>query len=324
MLRALPELGKIDGRAVMQARLCDGELSVTILSLGCITQDWRVAGAPVVLGFADPAQYIENKYYFGAVVGRVANRIAGGRFLLNGRVVLLDQNEGTTHLHGGAHGLSTRNWAMEADRDNAVRLSYTSPDGEEGYPGAIEFTVTIRLRGHTLSYQMTGMPDRATPINLAQHNYYALGGPIWEQRLHIAARSFTPTDAHGIPTGEIAPVAGTRFDFNTPHQMPPGETIDMNLVLEPGAAPEIQAPNGRHLRMRTDQPGVQLYNAAHLHRVAGGHNGQVYDHFDAICLEPQHFPDALNHSGFAPIICTPEHPYRQALHVEISKDAARC
>ncbi|MHC0054741.1 aldose epimerase family protein [Actibacterium sp. D379-3] len=325
MIRALPQLGRIDGRAVHQARLVEGDVAVTLLSLGCITQDWRAGNVPVVLGYADPAAYLHNPTYFGVIAGRVANRTAHGRFTLNGRPVRLSKNEGANHLHGGTRGLGARNWAMEGDGANAVRLTYRAPDGEEGYPGAVDFSVTVRLSGHRLSYAMDGRPDRPTPINLAQHSYYNLagGGPVWDHRLHLPATGFTPTDAQGIPTGAVAPVTGTRYGFNAPRLLgdaDPGHLgSDVNLVLAApgGPAATLTCANMR-LRLWTDQPGMQLYNAMHLTRTPGGHDRRVYDRFHGLCLEPQHFPDSLNQPRFPPIICTPDRPYRQRLTVEIA------
>lgn len=330
MIRTLPELGEVDGRPVCTAVLQDGEVQVSLLSLGCITADWRVGGRPVVLGYADPVRYLTDGNSFGIIAGRVANRIAHGRFPLAGQTVQLDCNQPPHHLHGGVRGLGKRNWMVEAAGDRTARFTYRAPEGEEGYPGAVDFTVTVSLDGHRLSYAMEGRPDRETPVNLAQHSYYNLtGGTVWEHELHLAAPAYTPTDETLIPTGEIAPVTGTRYDFTTPRTLgaaDPGHAgTDMNLVLNSRRNIEDPAATlragGLKLRLWTDQPGVQLYNAMHLGPTPGGHDGRVYDRFHGLCLEAQHFPDSPNHPSFPSILCTPDTPYRQALMVEIAPEA---
>lgn len=327
-MHPLPELGQIDAQEVHEACLRDGDVTVSILSLGCITRDWRVGGVPVVLGYHDAVLYLDNPNYFGIIAGRCANRIAGGRFALNGQKVQLARNEGANHLHGGIRGLGARNWQIDMDGPRRLRLTCHSPDGEEGYPGTVKFTVQISLSGHRLSYDMRAAPDRPTPVNLAQHSYYNLAGTgtIWDHRLQIAAPAFTPADQGGIPTGQIASVAGTRFDFTAPRHMaqadPAQEGTDINLVLDmdrpTGAPAATVTAAGLRLRLWTDQPGLQLYNAMHLGPTAGGHDGQVYNRFSGLCLEPQHFPDTPNHPNFPPILCTPDAPYRQRLEVEIA------
>ncbi|SMX44803.1 aldose epimerase family protein [Actibacterium lipolyticum] len=326
MIRALPQLGQIDGHEVREAVLEDGDVRISILSLGCITRDWRVGGVPMVLGYADPADYLTNPNYFGVIAGRVANRTAMGRFSLDGETVQLSQNEGANHLHGGHRGIGARNWQLDQDAAQSVRLTYHSPHGEEGYPGAVDFTVTITLAGNTLTYVMEGSPDRPTPINLAQHSYYNLtgGGPVRDHRVMVHANGFTASDANGIPTGAVSDAAGTRFDFNQPRSLEQADPqqlgYDINLVLD-GKSPTamVQAPNGMQLTLWSDQPGLQLYDAMHTGPTPGGHDGQTYDRFHGLCLEPQSFPDSLNNPDFPPIIYSPERPYRQTLRVEIAQ-----
>ncbi len=330
MIHEVTAAGRIDGQPLREAVLEQGEVRVTILSLGCITRDWRVRGRPMVLGFADPLHYLDNRFSFGVIAGRVANRTAHGRFMLDGRLVQLSRNHGAHHLHGGFRGLGRQNWRMESDGSRAVQLRRRSPDGEEGYPGAVDFTLTIRLEGHRLHYDMQGLPDRPTPVNLAQHSYYNLagGGPVLDHQLWIAASRYTPTDDAQLPSGEIRSVAGTRHDFTTPRTLaqsdPSGKGHDVNLVLDPDrdqAAPAaiLRAPDRQFaLRLWTDQPGIQLYDAMHMGGCDGGHDGARHDRFHGLCLEPQHFPDSLNHPGFPSILCTPDAPYRQRLSVEIA------
>jgi len=331
MIRTLPELGEVDSRPVCTAVLEDGDVRITLLSLGCITADWRVGGRPVVLGYADPARYLTDGNSFGIIAGRVANRIAYGRFQLNDRTIQLDCNQPPHHLHGGVRGLGKRNWSMEVAGDRAVRFTYTSPDGEEGYPGAVDFAVTVTLDRHRLTYTMEAKPDRETPVNLAQHSYYNLaGGPVWEHELQLAAPAHTPTDDTLIPTGEIVPVAGTRYDFTLSRPLGTADTghlgTDMNVVLDLARNPKIPAAilraGGLQLRLWTGQPGLQLYNAMHLGPTPCGHDGQTYDRFHGLCLEAQHFPDSPNRPEFPSILCSPDAPYRQTLMVEIAPEAA--
>lgn len=331
-MRTPHPVGQIDGRTLFRATLEEGDTSVTLLSLGAITQDWRVphqgARLPVVLGYADPLAYARNPAYLGVIAGRIANRIGSACFPHGKHIVNLPANDGPHHLHGGPLGLSTQMWEMEADTaGNTLRLRYHSPDGEGGYPAAVDFEVLVRLNGHRLTYDMRATPDRETPINLAQHNYYNLAGhgDIRTHSVQINAPQFTPTDADLIPTGQIAPVAGTRNDFTAPHlvaqQDPDGKGHDINMVLAPsqGApAARVIAPNGLKLRMWTDQPGLQFYTGAGLPTAPGAHPGQTLAPFAGLCLEPQGFPDALNKPAFPSILCSPDAPYAQRLEVEIS------
>ncbi len=312
--------------------LSDGEVSVAILSLGCITQDWRVpldgARVPVVLGYRDIDDYRHNPAYLGVIAGRVVNRISGAAFELDGQRHQLDANETPHCLHGGAGGLSTRLWEMQGDGARAVRLSYVSPDGEAGFPGRAEFEITISLDGFRLHYDMRARVDRPTPINLAQHSYYNLAGTgaIAEHRLRIAAEHYTPSRADLIPTGEILALDGRSFDFRREKTIAAGDPrnrgLDMNFVRDPTApvAATLRAPSGMTLRISTDQPGLQLYTARHLGRHGTPLDGQEHSPLGAVCLEPQGFPGALHNPQFPSIIATPERPYAQRLDVSIAHE----
>ena len=326
-MRAPRPIGRIRGHQVTEAVLEDGDVSVAVLSLGCITRDWRVPlggrRLPVVLGHADPLAYAENPGYLGVIAGRVANRIGHARFMLGQQVVRLPANDGPHHLHGGPEGLSRQVWTMETDSTgNAIRLTHHSADGAGGYPGAVDFDVTISLAGHSVTYDMQATPDRETPLNLAQHNYYNLSGDgdLRGHVLRLAARHYTPVDAALIPTGAIAPVAGTALDYTAPRVI--GETAhDINMVLDTGRdgpAAELSAPNGVHLRLWTDQPGLQLYTGGNLRAGPAPHPGQTLGPFAGLCLEPQGFPDAVNRPGFPSILCSPDRPYQQVTKVEIA------
>lgn len=325
---ATRRFGTHEGREVTEAVLESPQAEVRILSYGAVVRDWRVGGAPMVLGFERFEDYPAHSRSFGIVAGRVANRIAGARFMLGGETWRLAANNGPNHLHGGAIGLGRRIWDMETDRAaNAVRLRYLSPEREEGYPGAVAFTVTYRLDGARLVCTMEGVPDRPTPINLAQHSYYNLGpgGDVFDHTLVIDAPQITPVDDALIPTGEIAAVAGTRFDFTLPRRMgdadPDRRGYDQNYVLRDGRDPGVPVAavtgHGRRLRVWTDQPGLQLFTAATLDVPVPGLDGRRYGPFAGLCLEAQNFPDAVNRAQFPSAIRTPETPYRQETTVEI-------
>jgi aldose 1-epimerase len=311
---------------------------VAILSLGCITQDWQVpvpeGWRGVVLGHDAPEAYRADPYFLGQIVGRVANRIAGARFAmpappesgphpptrpLSGGAVApvctLAANDGPHCLHGGPDGLGRRVWAMEPDGARAVRLQVHSPDGDQGFPGAVDVTVTIALDGARLSYAMVAHPDRPTPIALAQHSYYALAGRgrVDGYRVSLAASACTPAGPDLIPTGAVAPVAGTPFDFRVARPIG-ASRLDLNLVLDAGDGPAAEVTaGGLRLRLWTDQPGLQLYTGDGL--------GAPFAPRHGLCLEPQGFPNAVNMPAFPSVICTPERPYRQTTTVEIAAAA---
>ncbi|HVL21401.1 MAG TPA: aldose epimerase family protein [Amaricoccus sp.] len=319
------------GRAVEEIVLESAGAAVSILSLGCIVRDWRIDGPsgslPVVLGFPRLEDYLHHARSHGATVGRVANRTAGASFTLDGKTYALTPNEGANHLHGGTPGLGGRIWAMEGDSaSGTVELTYASPDGEEGYPGAVDFTLRFRLEGPKLVCEMEGRPDRTTPISLANHNYYNLrgGGTVKDHLMWLDAPEYTVTDAEQIPTGEIRPVEGTRFDFTEEREI--GDTaIDDNLVLRRDR--DLSKPAARVFCPRTDarltlvtaQPGIQVFDAPRMTIDVPGNDGARYGPFAGLCLEAQHFPDSLHHAGFPSILCSPDKPYYQRLEVEIRR-----
>jgi aldose 1-epimerase len=321
-----------DGRAVEETVLESADAAVAILSYGCVVRDWRVDGPsgslPMVLGFHSVGDYERHSKSHGAIVGRVANRIAGSRFTLEGRIYELTPSEGPNHLHGGATGLGRRVWEMEVDSGTGtVQLGYKSPDGEEGYPGNVDFTVSFRLEGPRLICEMAGRPDRPTPINLANHNYYNLAGrgQVKDHLLWADAEAYTPTDADLIPLGEIRSVEGTHLDFTEEREI--GDAVlDQNLVLREGRdrkkpAARVRCPRtGMRLELWTDEPGLQLFDAPEMTIDARGHDGQSYGPFAGLCLEAQHFPDSLAHPDWPGIIRSPETPYFQRLVVEIARE----
>lgn len=293
----------------------DGDVRIRQLAMGCATQRWQIGDQDAILGYRNAEAYRDNPASLGVIVGRVANRIGGAAFSLDGVRHRLAANDGTATLHGGPQGLSRRIWAMDPDGPRRVRLRCTSPDGDQGFPGTLTIEVTLTLTGHSLHWDITATPDRPTPVGLAQHNYYALGGDCRTWTLTLPASRTTPTNAALIPTGEIASVT-PEIDFRTRRQI--GGPRDINLI--PDAIPWEARLDGEalSLHMQADQPGVQLYTA---HGLAAHHAplpGQSHTPFSAACLEPQGWPDAVNHAAFPSIIATPDQPYRQSLTVTIT------
>lgn len=330
--------GRCDGRDVSEITLESTDAAVSILNYGCVLRDWRVdalgRSLPITLGFGSFDAYDKHARSHGIVAGRVANRTAGGRFEREGRVYQLIRNEGANHLHGGALGLGRRLWEMEGDTaTEAVILRYHSPDGEEGYPGAVDFTVTFRLDGTRLVVDMQGAPDRPTPINLAQHSYWNLGGggDVLDHEVWIDAPEHTPVGPDLIPDGTIRSVEGTHLDFTEPRTIegsdPDRIGLDNNLVLRADrerARPcvRVRCPrSGLKLELWTDEPGLQVFDAAQMTIAAPGHDGQAYGPYAGLCLEAQHFPDSLNNPDWPSIIRSQEAHYLQKLVVEVSHDA---
>ncbi|MHA3977295.1 aldose epimerase family protein [Halovulum sp. GXIMD14794] len=330
-------IGAHEGETVEEAVLDSGAARISVMNYGCVIRDWRVPAqgreVPCVLGFEKFAPYPEHSKSFGIIAGRVANRTANGRFSLEGRTYELPVNNGPNHLHGGPVGLGKRIWEMASDGNDAVLLRYSSPDGEMGYPGAVEFEVRFALDGARLLIEMAGDPDRPTPINLAQHNYYNLNGrgDILGHRLRVAASRYTPVDEVQIPSGALDPVKGTQLDYRSEARIGDVDAdrvgADHNLVLDEGRDPAAPAAElasdetGLRLRMWTDQPGIQLFTAKPMQIGVPGLDGETYGPFGGVCLEAQHFPDSLNHPEFPSIIATPDAPYRQRLEVEIAPES---
>lgn len=278
--------------------------------------------ADVTLGYDSLAGYIANNPYFGAVVGRYGNRIANGRFKLNGVEYQLATNNGPNHLHGGVKGFDKVVWQAEpvqTDSTIGLKLTYLSPDGEEGYPGNLAATVTYTLtRQNELKVSYEATTDKATPINLTHHSYFNLAGQgdILGHELTLVADRFTPVDATLIPTGELKPVQGTPMDFTTPHAI--GERIDQvpdgydhNFVLnnDDGSmalAAQLYDPStGRLLEIYTTEPGIQFYSGNFLDGTITGKAGKVYQKHYGLCLETQHFPNSPNQAQFPPVILYP-------------------
>ncbi len=291
--------------------------------------------ADVVLGFDNGDGYLGANPYFGAIVGRYANRIAKGRFTLDGVEYKLAQNDGPNSLHGGVKGFDKVIWkaAELAKQNSALELTYLSKDGEEGYPGNLSVKVTYTLSDDNelwIDYRAT--TDKDTVLNLSNHSYFNLAGEgngdILQHQMMIAASRFTPVDATLIPTGELRNVEGTPFDFRQPtvigaridnddEQLKLGRGYDHNFVLDRKgagmalAARVVEPKSGRVLEVKTDQPGIQFYTGNFLDGTIHGKGGKVYGHRFAFCLETQHFPDSPNHSGFPSTELKPGETYHQ-------------
>ncbi len=326
------EVARHEGEAIHEATLTSEAARVRLLGWGGALRDWRAAVAggwrPCTLGLARVEDYPLHSPAYGAICGRVANRIGGARFTLEGREVRLTPNEGESLLHGG-RGLGRRNWRMEA-AEGGVRLSYASPDGEDGFPGAVAFEVFVRLQGARLVYEMHGRPDRATPINLAQHAYWNLdgGGQVLDHRLRLDADAWAEVDAQKIPTGRLIPAGEGLPDFRRARTLRDaqgrGVAIDHAYSLTAGRDPALPAAEllsmagDLRLRLWTDQPSVQVYDAPGLSVAAPGLDGAQAGAFGGLCLEAQNFPDAPNRPEFPSAVATPEAPYFQRLEIEIA------
>ncbi|MFC9911098.1 aldose epimerase family protein [Streptomyces sp. NPDC127197] len=303
-----------DGTPIERWTLERAGVRVRILSYGGIVQSVQVPdrqgqAADVVLGFADLDGYVEHPGpYFGALVGRYANRIAGGRFPLDGQTYELARNNGPNSLHGGERGFDKRVWEV-TPVEHGVRLSRISPHGEEGFPGRLEVSATYRLDSTgALRISYEALTDAPTVVNLTNHSYWNLSGSgtAGGHALRIAAGRYTPVDADLIPTG-IASVEGTRFDFRTERKA--GAGYDHNFVLDKGVTgtpeevAELYDPaSGRVLTVSTTEPGLQLYTADHL--------GEPFAPGDGIALETQAFPDSPNRPEFPSTVLRPGEVYR--------------
>jgi aldose 1-epimerase len=270
---------------------------------------------PLILGFDRFDPYPTHGQYFGAVVGRYANRIAAGAFTHRDHSYQLDRNEaGRTTLHGGADGFDRRIWHVIAQDQTSVMLSLTSPDGDQGFPGTLQATCTYAIRDHTsLEVRFCATTDKPTPVNLAQHAYFNLdGGPdTTDHMLQIFADAITPAGPDQIPTGQIAPVDGTPFDFRMPRNLRhPGHDFDHNFVLSArqglrDAARLTSTRSGISMLVRTTKPGLQFYDGHLVRADAPGHGGRRYGAKSGLCLEAQFFPDSPNQPTFPDSILSP-------------------
>ena len=324
-----------DGTAVERYTLTNGRVTAKVLTYGGIVSELHVPdrdGKPgdVVLGFDTLDGYLKGHPYFGATVGRFANRIAGGKFSLDGKDYTLAVNNGPNTLHGGLKGFDKAVWKVEKSTDSSLTLSYLSKDGEEGYPGNLTVHVTFTVtKDDALRLDYTATTDKPTPLNLTNHSYFNLAGPaagaILDHVAQIEADSYTPVDDNLIPTGKIAPVRGTPLDFTKPTAIGSrfselkAEPIgyDHNYVLRghgelTALAARVRDPkSGRILELHTTEPGVQLYTGNFLDGTITGKGGVAYKKNMAFCLETQHYPDSVHHPEFPSTILKPGATYTQ-------------
>nr|WP_245653800.1 aldose epimerase family protein [Novosphingobium rosa] len=336
-----------DGTEIFAITLkADNGVSARILSYGATLQsligpDRNGKKADVLLGYDDLAGFVDHPNYFGATVGRYANRIAGGRFVLDGKTYQLPQNDHGQSLHGGDKGFDKLPWQVVSVQSGPVArlvLSHVSPDGDSGYPGTLKATVTYTLdEKGDLGILFEATTDKPTVVNMTNHAIFNLAGEgsaggAMDHRLTVPASAFTPVDATLIPTGEKRPVAGSVFDFRAPRRLADGlrdgkdqqivfgRGYDHNFALDKGltATPQLAArledpASGRVLELLTTEPGVQVYTGNFLDGTLVGKQGHLYRMGDGIALEPQKFPDSPNHPDFISTRVDPGKPYRHAM-----------
>lgn len=283
--------------------------------------------ADITLGFDQPEPWLQPHPFFGCIAGRFANRIAGGKFTLDGKEYTLAKNDGANHLHGGAVGFDKRNWKAEIGDDQSLKFSYESPAGEEGYPGTLRVSVTYALTdANELSMAYEATTDAPTVLNLTNHTYWNLSGEadVLTHELRIPALRYTPVNAASIPTGTLAPVTGA-MDFTAAKAIgedlaalktAPAGGYDHNFVLEewaPGkmnfAAELFHPASGRVMTVTTTEPAIQFYSGNYLKAVAGK-GGRIYRKHAGLCLETQHFPDAPNRPNFPSTVLRPGETFR--------------
>ncbi|WP_343518586.1 aldose epimerase family protein [Sphingomonas sp.] len=336
-----------DGSPVEAVTLSNANgVKARILTYGATLQSLVAPGrdgkaAEITLGYDDVADYEARPNYFGVTVGRYANRIADGRFKLDGRDYQLTQNDGANSLHGGKQGFDKRIWkivSVTSGPTAKVVLGLISPDGDQGYPGKLDVTVSYALNdGGDLTIEFAARTDKPTIVNMTNHALFNLAGDgaaegTAGQLLTIPATSYTPVNAKRIPTGELKPVAGTVFDFRKPRriadglrdgrdpQIVAGRGYDHNFALDKGptATPALAArledpASGRVLEVLSTEPGIQFYSGNFLDGTLKGRQGRVYRMGDGIALEPQKFPDAPNQPRFVSARVDPGKPYRHVM-----------
>lgn len=350
--------GKLaDGQSVDAVTLTNGHgVTAKVIAYGAILQSLLVPdrnghSTDVVLGFDDVDGYVHQTTHFGATIGRYANRIANGRFTLDGHTYQLAKNDGPNALHGGPMGFEKRLWTITDVKSGptaSVTLTYVSPDGEEHYPGTLHVSATYSLdEKNQLSVEYKGTTDKPTILNMTNHSYFNLSGEgsprsVLEERLTIPAETITPVGDTLIPTGQFRPVAGTPFDFRTPHAV--GERIrdgrDRQLVIAHGydhnfvvtKAPtatvhlmaRVEDPaSGRVMELFSNQPGVQFYSGNFLDGTVVGKAGHIYRQTDAIVLEPQLFPDTPNQPQFGSARLNPGQVYDHRIVYRFSTEPQR-
>ncbi len=321
---------------------------LTLLDFGAAVQRLEVTGGDgvrrnVVLAHDDPESHVGTGLYLGATIGRYANRIASGRFVLDGEPVQVDTNDRGNHLHGGSEGFDQRVWDVLDHDQQSARLQLVSPHGDQGFPGRLVVTAEIAVEGNDVLWSLAAETDRPTVVNLTQHSYFNLdgegAGALDEHVLSVPADRFTPVDPSGIPlpTGH-APVIGTPFDLRTPRRLGPimrssaeqvvrGPGIDHNFVVkgagERTCAVVASPAAGLRLEVRSNQPGLQVYTGNFLDGTVAGPSGRLYRQGDGIALEPQRHPDTPNHPAFGSAVLRPGDRYESTVRWRFSTAAPR-
>ena len=312
-----------DGIAVDLYTIKSSALEVTVTNYGGLVTSLKVPDrngklADVVLGYDSLDGYLKASPFFGALIGRYGNRIGGAQFVLDGKTYSTPKNDGPNTLHGGSKGFDKVVWTAK-EIPHGIELTYISPDGDQGFPGTLTAVVRYTLEGKDLKIDYSATTDKDTVVNLTSHSYFNLKGQgegdILQHELKLNASHYTPVDANLIPTGELATVEGTPFDFRKAtaigarinddnDQLKKGKGYDHNWVLDSGGgklseAAEVYEPTtGRVMQVWTDQPGIQFYTGNFLDGTITGKDGKVYQRRYALCLETQHFPDSPNHPKF--------------------------
>jgi aldose 1-epimerase len=341
-----------DGRQIESVILSNkAGIRVRIMTLGAAIQSLSVPdrsgqAGDIVLGFDSPQGYLQNPSYFGATVGRFANRIAKGHFTLDGKDYTLATNDHGNHLHGGLKGFDKVVWSIESVKSASPAtavFSYTSPDGEEGYPGTLHVTASYSLNdAATLRVEFKATTDKSTIVNISNHSYFNLsaetGAPVLSHLLLVNASKYTPVDAGLIPTGELRAVAGTPFDFRKAtaigtrvrdgrdQQIRYGRGYDHNFALD-GTVGELRLAarvadpsSGRIMEIFSKAPGLQFYSGNFLDATIAGKGGRLYREGDALVLEPQLFPDAPNQKSFPSARLDPGSTYVNTMEYRFSTD----
>ncbi|MXP27069.1 galactose-1-epimerase [Altererythrobacter indicus] len=330
-------------------------MSVTLMTLGASVQSVKVPDAngkidDVALGFDTPQEYIDKGNFYGASVGRFANRIAGGKFSLDGKTYQLDLNDGPNSLHGGKSGFDQHVWKIKEIKGGdtpSVTMTYRSPDGEGGYPGNADVTASYTLgKDNTLTVTYTATSDKPTIVNMSNHTYWNLSGLGAHQNaldgvLTIDASQYTPVNSTLIPTGELAPVDGTVFDFRKgkpigqdvrdgrEEQLRITKGFDHNFVIDGKSGTmrrmaHLRDPHsGRVMEVWSDSPGMQFYSGNFIDASFTGKNGTLYRQGDAVVFEPQLFPDAPNHPNFQSARLDPGQTYRNTIMFKFSTEAGK-
>jgi len=322
-----------DGTPVEQITLKKGGLEASVLTFGAIIRDLKFAGQSVVLGFDKLQDYLDHSPYFGAIVGRCANRIANGKLEIDGRAYHLDQNDNGHHLHGGIQGFSRRNWQIEQSDKASVLLKLVSEDGDMGYPGRVEVLVRYTLTGAgAVRVKLSATTDQTTAVNMAQHSYFNLDGSetILDHHLEIAAETYVPVDDQLIPIGETRSVAWTPYDFQDGRRLRrrSGEEAviyDHNFCLSDAPKDSVEfaaaledKSGDRRMEVWTTEPGLQLYDGGKIDVPVPGLAGKNYGAHAGLCLEAQRWPDSANQKTFTDVLLKPGASYNQVTEFRFS------